>query len=146
MSPLPFFGRRKPPIPEADVLRDTAPAERRRYRDLDLANIISRIDRFSTGAVESGWKTYQEQRKRHPDLPLEHPVLRQPLEHSLLALVNFIRNQLYDPELRRERLLAALDLQQAAWEAIAEKADAASKPAVDTALALVAARRADPAI
>ncbi|MFN8532987.1 MAG: hypothetical protein U0556_05535 [Dehalococcoidia bacterium] len=119
------WSRSRPPMREADVLRDIAPETRRQYRDLDLAAIVARIDRFSVSVVDSAWTRLEQHRKRHPDATVGDPIVDGIVRDSALAIVNFIRHQLYDPGLRQHRTLVALEAQHARWQTVA-----AADPAV----------------
>jgi hypothetical protein len=135
------FSRRPPVVSEEDVLRDTAPEERLRYRQIDLANILSRIDRFSVSAVDTAWASIGDLRKKKPDLPADDPAIVARVEQSQLAIVNFVRHQLYDPALRHERTLAALDAQAAHWQSLVEGADETGAAIGAAALTSIAGRR-----
>lgn len=121
---------------ERDLLEDIEPATRQRYRELDLAGILARIDRFAVAAVESAWARIAERRKADPDAGLDDPVVRALIRDSALAPVNFVRHQLYDPGLRAARTHHALDLQAARWETLAASEPALLRFALDAIAAV----------
>lgn len=133
MPSWPWTTRAQGPA-QPDVLDSLDPATRQRYRDLDRAGILARIDRFAVAAVETAWARIGERRKARPSAGIDDPVIQALVRDSVRAVVNFVRHQLYDPNLRGERTRHALDQQAAQWQTLA-----AAEPAlVQFALAVLA--------
>ncbi|MCS7001777.1 MAG: hypothetical protein NZ518_02910 [Dehalococcoidia bacterium] len=113
-----WFRRRPPAMPKHEVLRDAAPAERQRYRAMDFALITGRIERFSVAAVDAAMKGVREARATRPTLAVDHPLVTQLVDHSAMAIANFVTHQLWDPTIRGQWLERAYDLQVERWRAL----------------------------
>ncbi|MCS6801832.1 MAG: hypothetical protein RMM58_01665 [Chloroflexota bacterium] len=123
---------------QREALEELDPATRQKYRDLDRANILARIDRFAQSAVETAWGRIGERRKMRADAGSDDPVVQALVRDSVLAVVNFIRHQLFDPALRSAQLRHVLEQQAARWRSLA-----AADPAIlDAALRVIAQQRA----
>jgi hypothetical protein len=137
MPRWPWTKRERDPTAE-EVLDALDPATRQRFRDLDLAGILARIERFAVAAVETAWTRIGERRKVRPDAGIDDPVVQALVRDSARAVVNFARHQLYDPSLRAARIQSALDQQAARWQTLA----AADPALVQFALAVLAEQHA----
>jgi hypothetical protein len=131
------WSKPSPPDRPDDVLAAIDPTTRQRYREIDRAAILARLDRFAVTAVDSAWARIGERRKKQPDAGIDDPVIRALIRQSALAIVNFARHQIYDPDLRANRTRQALDLQAERWQSLA-----AAEPALlQFALETIAERR-----
>ena len=132
------------PVPPDDTLAALDPATRERYREIDLAGILARLDRFAVTAVDTAWARLTERRKQRPEVGVDDPVVRALVRDSALAIINFARHQIADVGLRNDRTRQALEVQAERWQALAAREPSLLHFALETIAACrTAANRVD---